>query len=446
MKIVYKVILTIIALTVAGGYFLSKKSYDPQRMAGISPRTGEISPSTEFLNADRAVEYYRNEIRRNPGIVENYVNLARLFLQEVRVTGNEAEYLPRTQSLLQEALRLDPENFDAILTKASMLLTMHQFQEAKELAQRASEKNFYSAALYGVLVDVAVERGEYDEAVKACDHMMSLRPDLRSYSRVSYLRELHGDLTGAQRAMKMAADAGVWGQENRVWSLYNLANLYLSEGKLDTATFIYKGILEERPMYAYALSGLARVSAARGNFVHAIEFTKKAYESLPSAHFQEQLAELYHITGQKREAELVIQFVLKSFENDEALGHNVDSEFALFAADNDIHLSDALNRAKRDFERRPENIHSLEAYAWALYKNGRPVEAMPLIEKAMRLHTRNAALHYRAGMIYVGAGKSDQGLACLRLALKESIASHVPFAQEARKVLSSVNAVAFNQH
>lgn len=71
--------------------------------------------------------------------------------------------------------------------------------------------------------------------------------------------------------MKLASDAGVTGKENRAWALYQFANLFLKEGKLDTAEFIYKGILEERANYPYALAGLADVHSVRGEFDAAIQ-------------------------------------------------------------------------------------------------------------------------------------------------------------------------------
>ena len=57
-------------------------------------------------------------------------------------------------------------------------------------------------------MDALVELGEYDEAVRVSDQLQSLKPGLSSYSRVSYLRELHGDHAGAIEAMQMAANAG----------------------------------------------------------------------------------------------------------------------------------------------------------------------------------------------------------------------------------------------
>ena len=69
-----------------------------------------------------------------------------------------------------------------------------------------NEKRFAGGFLTAVL------NGNYEEALKNADQMASIRPDLRSYSRVSYMREIHGDRDGAKQAMKMAGDAGAFGQ------------------------------------------------------------------------------------------------------------------------------------------------------------------------------------------------------------------------------------------
>ncbi len=43
------------------------------------------------------------------------------------------------------------------------------------------------------------------------NRMVSIRPDIRSYSRISYLREIHGDIPGAIEAMELAVEAGAPG-------------------------------------------------------------------------------------------------------------------------------------------------------------------------------------------------------------------------------------------
>ena len=71
-----------------------------------------------------------------------------------------------------------------------------------------SSVNPYNAYVYGLLVDGNVEMGNYDTAVSYADKMVSVRPDLTSYSRVSYLREIFGDYAGSIKAMQMAVEAG----------------------------------------------------------------------------------------------------------------------------------------------------------------------------------------------------------------------------------------------
>jgi tetratricopeptide (TPR) repeat protein len=422
MKRSSQILITVFCALVVGvaGYFIASKRNPGPEIPSLSLRGGSANASTEFLNAQKAVEYYRDEIRKHPETVKNYLELAELFQQEARVTGRHHEYIPKARYLIDESLRLDPQNFDARMIKGTMLMTMHHFGEARELAEDAVKQNPHSAIGYGVLCDALLESGRYEEAVKACDQMLGIRPDLRSYARASYLRELHGDDAGAVEAMKLAADAGVFGQENRAWALYNLGKLFLNEGNLDTAAFIFKGILEERPDYAYALSGLAQVKRAKGETQEAVDLITKAYQQTPEHIFVEQLADIYRSTGQTQSADGVAKIVLQAFEQHEQDGWNINREYAMFCANHGIDLAGALERAKKEFGLRPDNIDVLETYAWTLYKNGRGAEAVPYIEKAMRLHTKSFTLHYHAGAIYAAAGMKDSADAYFARARSEN--------------------------
>ncbi len=441
--------LKLIGLSVIGGllvgtagvYYYNKKQM-PVEIPNLSPRSSDATASVEFLNAQQSVEFYRDAIRRKPEVTKNYVELAQMYIQEARVTANHHVYYPKAEYLLNEALNRDPNDFNAIITKASLLLTYHKFSEAKQLAEKAISMNSYNAFSYGVLCDALVELGEYGEAVKVCDKMLSIRPDLRSYARAAYLRELYGDNVGAKLAMQMAGDAGVAGQENRAWAFYNLGKLYLNEGKLDTAEYIFNGILKERPQYGYAISGLAQVRCAQGDFKKAIELLSKASETTPDHVFLEQLADIYKATGDALSAEGTAKIVLKSFEQHEKAGWNVDKEYALFCANHDINLDEALSHAQREFERRPKNIDALDAYAWALYKNGKANDAVPFIEQALKLNTKSSQLVYHAGMIYEAAGQTQKAVAKLQEALNINPYINVLYVESARKALQKMNAVA----
>jgi tetratricopeptide (TPR) repeat protein len=346
------------------------------------------------------------------------VELAQLFLQEARVTGKHHEYIPKAQTLLKEALNIDPNNFEAIITEASVQMTLHQFAKAKELSLKAIPSDPYNAFAYGVLVDADVELGLYEEAVKNCDKMLSLRPDLRSYARASYLRELFGETNAACKAMILAANSAMNGQEDRAWTLYNLGNLYFNQGKIDTAEYIFNGILQERPNYSFALSGLAEVDCTKRNYGDAIELLVKASQLNPNHLFLQQLADIYLATGQKPAESEMNNQILQAFEIHKKDGYDIHYEYALFCANHNIHLQEALQHAEKEYGIRPENIDALDAYAWTLYKTGRSNDAIPYIEKAMKLRTNRAVLFYHAAEIYHAAGLNSESLKMIKKCLK----------------------------
>ncbi len=121
------------------------------------------------------------------------------------------------------------------------------------------------------------------------------------------------------------------------------------------------------------------------------------------------------------------------------MGENVDMEYADFLADQDEDLDEALTRAWKAYERRPDHLHALETYAWALYKHDRVAEAIPYVERAMRLNTGDAMVHYRTGMIYHAAGHSAEAATQFERALAAHL--HVESraaADEAREMLSAL--------
>ena len=100
-----------------------------------------------------------------------------------------------------------PDNYNALKLRAKLQLTNHQFAEALETTRQAQTFRVDDHDVWGMITDALVETGDYAGAVKAAQRMIDLRPDSSSYSRVSYLRELHGDTEGAIQAMTLAVKA-----------------------------------------------------------------------------------------------------------------------------------------------------------------------------------------------------------------------------------------------
>ncbi|MBI3195747.1 MAG: tetratricopeptide repeat protein [Ignavibacteriae bacterium] len=398
MKSIFKIvtiIVLIIGIVAVSLYINTKK----ERTAHYPSLTlHSFGSEAEFKNAQKAIEHYRKQLEQYPEVTTNYVEFAQLLFQVMKSTGERKEFLPTIQWLLDEALEWEPQNYVALTTKAELAANLHQFSEAKLLAEKSLLCNSYYPATYAVLIDANIELGNYQAAIQISDKLQSLRPGMSSYSRVAYLRELHGDIDGAIQAMQLAADAGVAGDENRAWALYQLGMLFVHDGKLDTAEYLFKGILQERAGYANAHAGLGRVFKQRQNYEEAIIQFKNAIGQLREPAFYEELGEVYERAGLQNNAIQCFDVAEELYEQETEVGEDNAVELAMFLASHDRNVLKSLELARGAVQRRP-GIHGYHAFALALFKNGKYSEAQHAIEQAMRLGTRDASLLELANVI-----------------------------------------------
>ena len=398
----------------------------------------QVLPASEFADAEAAIAYYRERLRRDEADRAAYAPLAQALLQHATATGHEAEFVPEARDVIEAGLRRAPDDYHLLLLKGALLNKLHRFEEARDLASALVDRHPRHAYPYGVLVDALVELGAYDEAVAALDTMLAVKPGIASYTRAAYLRELHGDSGGAIEAMRLAADAGLAGTAERSWALYQLGQLYLGEAKPDTAAFLFEGLLEERPDYAYAVAGLGHVALVRGEHAEAVRHLQTAYDMAPRAEFVELLAEAHAAAGNEARARAAAERVRAGLAEARAMGEDVEMEEADFMLDHGIEPERALAMAERQVRRRPGHLHALETYAWALHHNGRSAEAVPYVERALRLGTGDAMVHHRAAQIFEGAGRPVEAARHARLALENGLAIESPTAAaEARRWLAA---------
>ena len=432
MKALLATALIVLALGAAVWYGVSR---DPEPLPQ-GPR--QVLPASQFANPEASIGYYRERLRRNPDEVASYAALAQVLLQQATDTHRETEFVPQAQDAIEEGLSRDPNDYHLRLLNGTLLNKLHRFEDSRDQARNLLAQHPRDSYAQGILVDALVELGEYPQAVDAMDAMLATKPGVASYSRASYLRELHGDGDGAIAAMRMAADAGMRGMSDRAWALYNLANLYLGAAKPDTAEFLYQGILEEKPNYAPAVAGLGHVALIRGDLDQAESLLLEAYDLTPNDGFLETLAEVYAMKGDDRAADRMLDRVHDGLKGARGMGEIVDMEEADFLLDRGQELERSLRMAKEQVERRPGHMHANETYAWALHHNGRSAEGIPYIERAMRLDTGDAMVHWRAAQIYQGAGNAAQARRHAQLALDGNLGVESPTAaRDAQALLGS---------
>jgi tetratricopeptide (TPR) repeat protein len=393
------------------GVILLKYKSKESTSYDLLERKGAVADSREWQLTRSYAESLLQSVRKNPSDTKSSLALAAIFIQEARVTGNYVYYDKAAMKYVNNVLSKDSNNFDALSFKALIYLSQHHFADGLAIAEKAKAINPYNAFIYGMAVDGNVEMGYYDSAVSNSDRMVSIRPDLKSYSRISYLREIYGDYPGAIEAMKMALAAGAPGDEGTEWTRIQLGHLYENTGDLITAKMHYTIALNERPGYAYALAGLARISLSSKDYATAISYYEKADSAVTDYSVREELVEAYKLSGQKEKANAVSNLVIESMSkdaqsgrSDENIGHYADRELA-YAWLKVNNYDNALEHALLEYNRRPENIDVNETVAWVYYCKGEYAKALPYLKVALKTNSKNPTLLCRAGLIYEKVGE-----------------------------------------
>jgi tetratricopeptide (TPR) repeat protein len=190
------------------------------------------SASRTTASTDKTIQSLQERLRSHPDDWQSYSQLGLAYLQKARETGDPTYYL-RTEEALNKALSFQADDYASISAKGALALARHDFSAALEWGEKATRINPDRTYAYGVIADAQVELGLYEEAIETLQTMVDLRPDMSSYSRISYLRELHGDTEGALEMMQLAVDSGTPNAESTAWVRTQLANLYFNIGDLE---------------------------------------------------------------------------------------------------------------------------------------------------------------------------------------------------------------------
>ncbi len=379
-----------------------------------------------------------------PNDHKSAIALANTYILEGRASGNIGYYDKAAMSVVDRILKQDENNYEAVCLKALIELSQHHFVEGLATATKAVQLNPNSAFAYGLLVDANIEMGDYTAALDAADKMVTARPDLRSYSRIAYLREIHGDLPGAIDAMKTAVAAGVPGEESTEWCRSQLGKLYENTGEIDLALLQYQLAVAARPAYPNALRGFARLAAFKNQADSAVFYSEAAAKVSNDLGIKQALAEVYK-TRDPKKADLLMKEVIEEMTEmgekaikDPTLGHYSDRELAYAFLQNNNNEK-AIVHALAEYNRRPANIDVNETVAWVHYKANDAATAIPYIEKAMVTKSRNPGLLCIAGLIYAKTGDTDKARKFLNAGLANNPVLPQDLAGESKMILKTLN-------
>jgi tetratricopeptide (TPR) repeat protein len=318
---------------------------------------------------------------------------------------------------VQQALVYERDSTEALRTLAWVQTGKHEFREALETATRLQAQRPNDPLIYGLLGDAAIELGEYARAEEALQKMLDLHPGLASYSRAAYLLELYGKSDEAVQFMERAVKAGSpYDPEPLAWCLVQLGHLHFNQGHIGKAETAYHNALAIFPHYYHALAALGRVRGAQQRYTEAIEYYRQAVAIVPAPDLVAALGDVLTLAGKTDEAEkqyALVEYIEHVNETNQVA---YNCQLALFYADHERNLDEAVLLAETEIQRR-QDIYSYDALAWVYYKKGRLTDAQNMMTRALRLGTQDALLFFHAGMIAQGLGENAEAKDYLRRAL-----------------------------
>jgi tetratricopeptide (TPR) repeat protein len=340
-------------------------------------------------------------------------NLGVAYLNQARATADPSWYTKAGEAL-QRAHALAPDDARTLTGAGLLALARHDFTLALSLGQRAHSLEPVSPDALGVIVDAEVELGRYPAAAATAQEMVDRRPSLASLSRVSYVRELHGDTPGAVAAMTQAAAAGSGSGTDAAYVRTLVGDLHLNAGALDLAEASYRRTLADAPGYGMAEYGLARVAAARGDLDGSARLLSPLVTRLPFSAWVALMGDVEGARGHAGEAARQYELVRAIEALNRSNGINGDLEQARFEAD---HARDpgadaarAVTLAHSALADRP-TIYAEDVTGWALRQAGDLAAALPHAHAAVRLGTADAVLWYHLAVIEADLGMSAQAAA-----------------------------------
>jgi tetratricopeptide (TPR) repeat protein len=375
----------------------------------------------------------------SPGDWRSYATLGLAYVQQARITADPSFY-PKAEGVLRRSLDLQPQgNEGALVGMAALAAARHDFSAALRFGERARQVDPYDGNVYGVIGDAQLELGRYDDAFATFQTMVDTLPSLSSYARVSYARELLGDVDGAIESMQAARDVA-GSPADLAWTSHQLGELYFNSGRVRQAAREYERGLSADPGFVPNLAGTAKVAWARGETDEAIARFTEVVQRFPSPEYVIALGDLYASVGRRDDARRHYDLVRAEAKLFAANGVDTDLELALFEADHGD-PGHALRDARREWGRR-HSIHVADALAWALHANGRDAEAATYAERALALGTPNALFLFHAGAIQEALGHDADARELVRRAMEINPWFSIQHAAEAESLLQEPGAAA----
>jgi tetratricopeptide (TPR) repeat protein len=356
-------------------------------------------PVQEETPAQQRIAAAKQQIAADPKKVQAYNELAVAFLRRARETAGNG-YLRDAEAALSQGLKLDASDFQLQKTQVALLLSLHQFAEARERAIALHRRTPDDVMTYGYIGEADIALGNYAEAETNAQWMMNMRPNNTPALLVgAKLRTVYGDVHGAIEFLNVAySQTSPEEIEDLAWIVNQIASLQIDSGQNDAATETLQQAEQHFPHYPCTIENLARVRMSQRRFSEAVQLWMQASAIDSDPHVLYQLARAQDAAGQTRTARVTFSEFEKMANSPEKTTDHARLDLILLYAASPATAPDALKLAEHELQAR-QDVWTLDAYAWALFANGQYQQANASMEKATSVGIQSSQMFDHAGHI-----------------------------------------------
>jgi len=416
--------------------------------AGRSKLSAGGNAATSELDLDhrsREIAVYEERVRRDPQGALDLAQLAGLYLQRARETGDHAD-LHRAEEAARRSLANSPrKNEKAFLALASSLTGQHRFTEAIEVGRALCAAEPEVAVYRAALGEIQLEIGDY-EGADSTFAALAADPEARANPamapRLARWAEIMGRTDEALAILTAARDEAVrrgddLPREQLAWFHLRVGDMLARAGRVEEAEKTYEAGLEARPGDHRLLAAMARLAMGRWQWPQAVEYARRAVSATatPEPGTLVLLGDAYAGLGDKAKAEETYREAERI-----SLAHAepYNRAWTSFLVEHDGgRIPEVVALLKQEIQTR-RDIYGYDLLAWALFKQGDYAAAQEMMASALRTGTRDALIFFHAGMIEQAIGAHDAARRHFEQAIETNPYFHPTYPALARAALAAL--------
>ena len=355
----------------------------------------------DINNVRRAIRFYEDALKRDPGFALAYAGIADASIQMYRETKDKV-WSERATGAAQQALRINDSLPQVHFTLGSVYSATGKNAEAVVELRRAMEMEPNSDEGYRRLGAAYLDIGRSKEAIQAYQRALQINP--------------------------------------YYWENYsNLGVAYYSLGDYDNSTVYLRKVIELEPNNADGYVNLGAAFLQAGKFQEAIEPLEKAAKLTPTGDCYSNLGIAYFYLMQYEKAVTYYEKAVQMVPNSVIFVGNLAEAYRWAGRKQEAitFYNKAIALAYKDLQVNPRNAASMGALALWYAKKGEPEQARKFIQAARAIDSNNVDLIYFQAQILALANDSAGALTALREAFQKGLQ---PAIAEAEPDLKSLQA------